>query len=173
MPSRFDSRDLVLGLLIGLLLGSLVGTSALSGVGTADSDDELDSTPPWSLSSSSGLCLDDPRSNAGWTHVMANGETWAVTLNATIVHPRGTEVTTDVSLRPDDTYEISFETADRTETKSDGEPGCRAVTTVELGAALSAPRFVVTVNGETVHSVEQEETVGRLYQLPNPINATG
>lgn len=170
MSKRTVVGALLLGLTVGILIGSVVGNPLTTGVQPPTSN----SAPPTTYSSSGPSCYDGPEENTGWLHVVANGETWATTLDATIVHPRGTEVDLNVSQRPAGTYEIAFTTGEATSaSKAVGSPeNCRLATTLNVGTALPRPDFVITVNGRTIRSVTQEETVANLYPLPNPINAT-
>lgn len=160
---------LLLGLIIGIVIGSVVGLPFTTGAQPSPSD----SATPASYSYSTS-CYDGPEENTGWLHIVASGETWTTTLNATIVHPRGTEVDLTVSQRSTDTYEIAFT---KVEVPSpSGKPAdpenCQLATTFTVATGLLEPDLVVTVNGRTIQSVTQEETVANLYQLPNPINAT-
>ncbi|WP_254761687.1 hypothetical protein [Natrinema marinum] len=158
------SRPLLLGLVVGLLIGGVVGGIVMS----SDASAPDASDPPTSYTSVGPSCYDGPRANDGWLHVVANGEAWTTTLNATVVHPRGTEVDVDVVRRSTDTYEIALRTTETDRGKSLAE-GCRAESRLTVATALSAPDFVVTVDGRTVRTVEQDETVPTLYPLPNPI----
>lgn len=164
-----DSKTFLLGLVVGLLVGVSVG-----GAFTADAPEPAPNggQPPWSYSSGGPSCFDGPRNDIGWLHVMANGRTWAATMDATVVHPAGTEVEVNVSRRPPGSYEIAFETVESTPEKAPSEEGCQLATNVNVATALEEPRFSVTVNGRAIRSVDQEETVANLYGLPNPINAT-
>jgi hypothetical protein len=102
---------------------------------------------------------------------MANGETYAVTLNARVVHPPGTALATNVSFRPSGTYEVAIRTTpDERAEKADRD--CRRRTDLSVGTPLEYPEFVVTLNGRELLSVNQEETDANLYPLENPLNAS-
>lgn len=156
-------------LLFGLLIGVVAGSILTAGSHTQAADD---SSPPTSYSSSGSTCYDGPRDHAGWLHVVATGETWTTTLNATVVHPRGTEVDVDVFRRSTGTYEIAIRTSNTTQEKPLPED-CQAATTVNVATALAEPSVSVTVDGRTVRTVDQDETGAILYPLPNPIEADG
>ena len=162
-----ETSSLLYVLAAGLLIGFVAGI-VVSGANSAPLDD---STLPTSVSSGGPSCYDGPRENVGWLHVIASGERWTTTLNATVVHPRGTDVTVNVSQRQPGDYEIALETVQSNSLKFENE-SCRAATTVNVATDLPDPDFVVTMNGRPVREVDQEETTANLYPLPNPINAT-
>jgi hypothetical protein len=87
----------VLGALVGPGLGSLRDASLSSENGESDPD-----ASPTSIPSGGSGRYDEAglNENSGWVHVMANGETYAVTLDASVVHPPGTALATNVSFRP-------------------------------------------------------------------------
>ena len=159
---------LLYGVVIGLIIG-LVG-----GMMIADTNDTgLDnSTLPTATSSGGPSCYDGPRDHVGWLHVIASGDRWTTTLNATVVHPPGTEVRANVSQRPTGNYEIALETIDSSSAQPLENESCQAATTINVATGLPDPDFVLTMNGRTVREVNQEETSANLYPLPNPINAT-
>lgn len=163
-------RALLLGLLIGVLVGSAMSgpLAASTHSPSPDPDD-----PPTSVSMAGPSCYDGSREAVGWLHVVANGETWAVTMNATVVHPAGTEIDVTVSRRPTGDYEIALDTVGTARDRSPADGECRASTTLDVATALSRPSFLVTVDGRTIRSVEQDETVANLYPLANPVDATG
>lgn len=164
-----NRSSLLYGVVIGLIIG-LVG-----GVMIADTNDTgLDnSTLPTATSSGGPACYDGPKEHVGWLHVIASGDRWTTTLNATVIHPRGTEVRANVSQRSTGNYEIALETVNSTSEKPLVNESCQAATTINVATSLPEPDFVVTMNGRTVREVDQEETTANLYPLPNPINATG
>lgn len=159
--------SLLYGVCIGLLIG-FVGGIMIADANTSGLDN---STLPTSWSSAS-TCYDGPKENTGWVHVMANGERWSATLNATVVHPYGTAVEVNVSQRPTGGYEIALETVGMAREKPLPDADCQKATKLNVATALPEPDFVVTMNGRTVRSVDQDETIANLYPLPNPINAT-
>ncbi|MFB6179676.1 MAG: hypothetical protein ABEI77_08135 [Halorientalis sp.] len=160
---------LLYGLVVGLVIGA-VGGATFAGPNQVHLDN---STLPTSVSSASSTCYDGPRKNAGWVHVVAGGRRWTTTLNATVVHPQGTDVRVNVSQRPTGTYEIALETVPHTSEKPLQNESCQAATTLNVATALPKPHFVVTMNGRVIREVDQDETTANLYPLPNPINATG
>ena len=163
----------VAALVVGFAVGA-IGSDVVSG--PADSGPDP-ASPPLSLSWASVSC-GERTPHAGWVHEVAVGKSFAVTLNGTVVHEPGRTVTANVSRITSRTYRIDLRTvpADRsTETKGRGTTtGDCTATKVDLGTSLPTDfeRFHVTVNGRTILSVENEDTVGELYRLPNPINAT-
>lgn len=174
MDSRAPTALLV-GVLAGALLvatlaGLPLGEAAL-GFPDSSGSSTPDPSPGFSLSKASG-CYDGPRENAGWVHVVASGRTYAVTLNATVVHDAGT-VDADVVRRPTGEYEIALTTTAATERrKGYSREGCLVATELGLGTGLPYPEFVVTLDGREILSVDQEETVANLYPLSEPVNAT-
>lgn len=77
-------------------------------------------------------------------------------------------------------YRIALETvadgreASKATANDSRREGCRVATHVRLGTGLPTDyrQFDVTVNGRLLLTVENEDTTGDLYQLPNPVNAT-
>lgn len=169
MPATPPDRRFLVGLLAGLIVGIVVGLFAAS---APASPAAADGPPPTVTSSAGPSCADGARNVTGWTHVMANGQTWAVTLNATVVHPPGTTVAVNVSRGPTGTYDVAFETVAATGDRPAIGEDCRLETTVNAATSLQEPEFEVTVDGRRVRAVDQDETVANLYPLPNPLNAT-
>lgn len=163
------SRFLLVGVVIGLLVGGPVG--AILAPGSIVSSSPPDSTPTATYSSSSG-CYDGPQENNGWLYVAASGESWTVSLNATVVHPRGTEIDLNISQRPTGTYEIALITNDTATDEPYSGKDCLVGTTVDIATGLSKPDFVVSLDGRIVRSVSQDGTVANLYPVPGPLNAT-
>ncbi|MFC4450334.1 hypothetical protein [Halorussus aquaticus] len=163
---------------LGLVAGAIGWAGFGAPVGTADSGPDAES-PGYSLSTSGPDCL-DVRPHGGWVHEVAVGESFAVTLNATVVHDPGRTVSANVSRTTPGTYRIALETvADGREVSKAAandsrREGCRVATHVRLGTGLPTDyrQFDVTVNGHLLLTVENEDTTGDLYQLPNPVNAT-
>ncbi|WP_137287603.1 hypothetical protein [Halorussus salinisoli] len=162
----------------GLVVGAIGWAGFGSPVGQADPGPDPES-PPFSVSESGGTCL-ETRAHAGWAHEVAVGHSFAVTLNATVVQDRGQTVSANVSRTAPETYRIDLETApDETETSDEGKrksapEDCRVATDVRLATSLPTEyqEFEVAVNGRTLRTIENRDTTGNLYQLPNPINAT-
>lgn len=157
-----------------LAVGALVGAAAAGGAFTPSPGADVNERgPPTSVAKGGPDCYDGANDDGGRTHVVANGRTWAVTLNATVAHPTGTEGAVNVSLQPTGRYEIALTTVDAAGGRKSPGSGCRAETTVNVATALQRPAFDVTVDGRTARSVDQDETVATLYPLPDPVNATG
>lgn len=163
---------------LGLVVGGVGGIGYGGAFTPTDAGPDPES-PPYSLSTSGGTCL-EPRPHAGWVHEVAVGDSFAVTLNATVVHDRGRTVAANVSRVMPGAYRIDLRTVtdDRglaNESREKSPPAdCRVATDLRLGASLPTDyrQFEVTVNGRTILAVENEDTTADLYQLPNPINAT-
>jgi hypothetical protein len=160
---------LVVGLLLGLALGPVI-PFPFSGNASPGGQETPDPNPGYTVGKGTG-CYDGPRENAGWVHVVANGETYAVTLNVTVVHDAG-DVETDVFRRPTGEYELALTTTGSPNDRKGGGTACRAATSLDLATGLPYPEFVVTLDGRQVLTVEQDETVANLYPLPEPLNAT-
>jgi hypothetical protein len=158
---------LLIGAVIGLVVGGPVGAVLAPNSAVSSSD----STPSTTYSSSSG-CFDGPQESDGWLYVAANGEAWTVSLNATVVHPRGAKIDLNVSQRPTGVYEIELITNDTATDEPYSNEDCRVATTVDIATSLPKPDFVVSLNGRIVRSVNQDETVANLYPIPNPLNVT-
>ncbi|UPW00088.1 hypothetical protein M0R88_16430 [Halorussus gelatinilyticus] len=169
---------------VAFVVGTVVGAVGWVGfgapLGQADSDPGPDpESPPVSVGKSGGGCL-DTRANAGWVHEVAVGHSFAVTLNATVVHERGQTVDATVTQVTPGAYRIDLRTVaeePRTsdERKSESPPeGCRVATDLRLSASLPTDyrSFEVTIDGRTLLTAENEDTTADLYRLPNPINAT-
>jgi len=169
------ARVLSIGLafLAGLLAGAVLITAVpgLAGGPTQTGPDP--SNPPFTTASGGPSCFDGTVApGAGWVHEVAVGESYAVTLNASVVHDAGTEVEADVVPRADDSYELAL----RTRPVTPERPiRCERVhTTFEMAVSLptSYRELVVTMNGRELVRATREDTTGDLYRLPNPLNAT-
>jgi hypothetical protein len=168
MPEMRTSRLLLAGVIVGLVVGGPAGAVLAPGPLTSPSPDNQ---PSGTYSASSG-CYDGGQENNGWLYVAANGKTWAVSLNATILHPRDTEIEFNISQQPTDTYEIALTTNETATEQSRSSDDCRMATTVNIATGLAEPVFDISVNGRIVRSIDQDETAANLYYLPNPLNAT-
>jgi hypothetical protein len=129
--------------------------------------------PPYSTYSGGPSCFDgEVNSNAGWVHEIAVGDSYAVDLNATIVHDAGTVVRADVIPRSANGYELALRTASAT---ADRPYNCDRVRTT-FGMAVSLPtsyeELIVTMNDRELVRATREDTTGDLYPLPNPLNVT-
>jgi hypothetical protein len=167
--------------LAGVLAGAVVvsvfpGVLGLGGsVGPTDTGPDPEN-PPFSTQAGTG-CYDGPgdySQNAGWVHEVAAGTSYAVTLNATVLHPAGTSVEGDVVRRRPGEYELAIRTVTSTDAP---DRGCELLDT-SFGMGVSLPTdyesFVVTIDGESIRRVENgATTTAELYPLPNPVNATG
>lgn len=180
MSQRSTLALLVLAFLLGAVVGPAIGPLVPGDAG-ADRGPAPES-PPYSLSYGGSQCLADAvRPNGGWVHEMAAGYSYAITVNATIPHGRGETVAANVSRTAPGAYEIALGADDGGANASKTpSAGCRVGTTVDLAASLPTEydRVDVTVDGRTVLTVENEDTVADLYRLPNPVgaeraNATG
>ncbi|WP_265110028.1 hypothetical protein [Halosolutus halophilus] len=159
--------------LAGVLAGAVIlaGSSGLAErPGESAPDPE---NPPTSISSAGPSCYNGSATpNAGWVHEVAAGRSYAVTLNATVVHDAGTEVTAEVIPRANGEYELAFRTVEHTAEKSlDCE---RFRTRFEMGVSLPIDyeRVVVTVNDRVLVDATRDDTTADLYPLPSPVNAT-
>ena len=170
------NRALLHGLVLGLLIGALIGIGFTSGsIPLTSSGDESDRDPGLTYSRAGPSCFDGPNDNDGWLFVIANGRSWLVNANLTIVHPPGTEVAVDLTEHPTGVWEIGFKMVPTTEQqqKPYSEADCQPATTVDLSTGLPEPNFEISLNGRTIRRVNQDETVGNLYPLPRVVNATG
>ena len=165
---------------VAFVLGLALGGFGFCGALAPDERGPDPESPAYSVSSSGVNCL-DVRPHSGWVHEVASGRSFAVTLNATVVHERGRTVSTNVSRVSPGSYRIALRTVPGEADASSGEhrkksppAGCRVATGLRLGVGLPTDyrEFEVTVNGRTLLTVENEDTVADLYQLPNPVNAT-
>ena len=167
---------------VGIAVGAVGWAGFGAPLGQADAGSNLGpdpESPPVSVGTSGSGCL-DTRANAGWVHEVAVGHSFAVTLNATVVHERGRTVDATVTQVTPGAYRIDRRTvaeetrtsdADRTKSPPDG---CRVGTDLQVSAGLPTDyrSFEVTIDGRTLLTVENEDTAADRYQLPNPINAT-
>lgn len=170
------SRAVAVAFALGLIVGAVGGVSFTGESSPSDPGPDPES-PPYSLSTSSG-CL-NVRPHAGWVHEVAAGDSFAVTLNATVVHERSRTVVANVSRLAPGSYRIDLRTVADDRDSPNGiqkspPDDCQVATDLTLGASLPTDyqEFEVTVDGRTILTVENEATTGELYQLPNPINAT-
>lgn len=177
-----EKRVLAVAVAVAFLLGVFVG--AVGGVETDFLGESRDSSafesPGLSLTKSFESC-DDLDSDSGWVHDVAVGESFAVTLEATVVHDSNHTVTANVGRESRGIYHVDLRTvsgdgtAPRTKADAAEEPagGCTA-THLTLGTSLPTDysEFAVTMNGRTVRTVEYDGTTADLHRLPNPINAT-
>ena len=163
---------------LGFVVGAVGGIGLGGELGSTDSGPNPDA-PPYSVSKSGGNCL-DVRPHSGWVHEVAVGDSFAVTLNATVVHARGQTVSANVSRLTTGVYRIDLRTvSEETRTSDNGRTksppaDCRVATDLRLATSLPTDyrQFEVTLDGQTVLTVENEDTAPDLYQLPNPMNAT-
>lgn len=157
------------GVLAGaVLLGSVPGLQG----GPAESGPDPEN-PPYTTASGGPSCFEgDVNPGAGWVHEVAVGSSYAVTLNASVVHEAGTEVEAEVLPRPGDTYELALGTS---ATTAERPQSCdRVRTSLEMAVSLptSYRQLVVTMNGRDLLRATRDDTTGDLYRLPNPVNAT-
>jgi hypothetical protein len=169
-------RAVAVAFAVGLVVGAVGGVGYAGGPAPTDAGPDPES-PGYSVSKSTG-CL-DVRPHAGWVHEVAVGDSFAVTLNATVVHERGQTVGANVSRVAPGSYRIDLrtvpETEETTESRAKTPPeDCPVATDLRLGTSLPTDyrEFTVSVDGRTLLTVENEGTVGELFQLPNPVNAT-
>lgn len=178
-----EKRTFAVVLVVAFLLGVFVGF--VGGIGTSyfssSDDSSAFESPGLSLTKSVGAC-DEIDSNSGWVHEVAVGESFAVTLDATVVHDSNRTVTANVSRETQQLYRIDLQTVSNEEptdarkkatTTQESVERC-AATHLTLGTSLPTDysEFVVTMNGRTLQTVEYDGTTADLYRLPNPINAT-
>ena len=170
-------------LVVAFILGAAVGGALTSGVlaperPPTDSAPDLDS-PGLTWSSGGPECASgNVTPNAGWVHDVAVGESFAVTLNATVVHDRNRKVEPSISRIGSRAYRIDLRTVpvgNQSTKERKLLARCRFAET-DIGLATSLPtdysRFEVAVNGRTIRTVEYDGTTADLHRLPNPINAT-
>jgi len=159
--------------LAGVLAGAVLVTAVPGLAGGPVETGPDPENPPYTTSSGGPSCFDgEVTPNAGWVHEVAVGDSYAVTLNATVVHEAGTEVRAAVVPRSNDEYELALRTVSRTPERSfDCD---RVRTTFAMSASLppSYQRLVVTMNGRELVRATRDDTSGDLYSLPNPLNAT-
>ena len=175
-------KRLVPAVALAFVLGVLVGgVGGIGGFGALDSDlldtDSTDQSAsdaiPLVWGTGGPNCFDAPTPNAGWVHEVAAGESYAVTLNATVVHERGERVKPNVTEWADGQYRLDLRTVPD-DGRAKTPENCRAASSLTIGISLPTDyeRFEIAVNGRTLRTIEREDTMADLYQLPNPINAT-
>ncbi|WP_311170356.1 hypothetical protein [Halobellus ordinarius] len=160
--------------LAGVLAGAVLVAAVPGLLGGPVESGPDPQNPPYTTASGGPSCFDgDVTPNAGWVHEVAVGDSYAVTLNATVVHEPGTEIRADVIPRSGNGYELALRTESVTPDRSFE---CERVHT-EFSIAASLPtsyqRLIVTMNGRELVGATREDTTGDLYPLPNPLNATG
>ncbi|MFC6938778.1 hypothetical protein ACFQE8_02230 [Salinirubellus sp. GCM10025818] len=170
------SRLLSIGMafLAGVLAGAVLLTAApgLAG-GPAEMAPDPDN-PPTSTTSAGPSCYDGQvNPNAGWVHEVAVGNSYAVTLNATVVHDAGTELDAHVVPRSGNGYELALRTVEHTPERTLDCERVRTRFTMGVSLPTSYERLVVTMDGRELVSATREDTTADLYPLPNPIDATG
>lgn len=148
-------KKLVPALVVAFTLGLVVGRFGYGGALPSTESGPDPESPPYSLSTSGGDCL-EPRSHARWVHEVAVGDSFAVSLNATVVHGRNRTVTTNVSRVAPGTYRIDLRTVlAGTEATSDemrevsSSEDCVLATDLRLGASPPTDyrQLEVAVNG--------------------------
>lgn len=95
-----------------------------------------------------------------------------MTLNATVANPAGTDIEANVPLRETGVHELALRAVPAEGTPNGDAVGCTALTDRGVATGLEYPRFVVTMDGREVLSVDQGETTANRYPLPTPLNAT-
>ncbi|UPV74044.1 hypothetical protein M0R89_16080 [Halorussus limi] len=172
----------LLAVATAFVLGTVVGSAGGLGLRVGGDTDTSDfESPGFSLSKATGSC-DGIDSDSGWVHDVAVGESFAVTLEATVVHDRNRTVTANVTHVAPGNYVVDLRTvpsdrADARRKKANASagsvPDC-ASTRLSLGTSLPTDyeQFTVAMNGRTIRTVEYDGTVADLHRLPNPINAT-
>ncbi len=173
-PGTSRVLSIAMAFLAGVLAGAVLLTAAPGLAGGPSEMGPDPENPPTSTYSGGPSCYDgEVNPNAGWVHEVAAGTSYAVTLNATVVHDAGTEVRASVDRRDGNEYELALRTVPITPERS---LDCELVrTTFGMGVSLptSYERFVVTANGRELVSARRTDTTADLYPLPNPVNATG
>ena len=173
-PTTARLLSVGMAFLAGVLVGGVLLTAFPLG-GPVDTGPDPDNVPATVSMAGPGCVGDtvDVNPNGGWVHEVAAGTSYAVTLNATVVHDAGTEL--DVGVRrvgDTDTYAVRIDAVD-----GEAPPGdCdRVRTRLEVGASLptSYERLEVRADGELLVDAARDDTTADLYPLPNPINVTG
>lgn len=175
-------KRLVPAVALAFVLGVLVGgVGGVGGVGVFDSgildndssDESASDAIPLVWGTGGPGCFDAPTPNAGWVHEVAAGESYAVTLNATVVHERGERVEPNATEWADGRYRLDLRTVPD-DGRAKTPENCRAASSLRIGMSLPTDyeRLEIAVNGRTLRTIERENTVADLYQLPNPIDAT-
>lgn len=173
-PDTSRLLSIALAFLAGVLAGSVLLTAVPGLVGGPAERGPDPDDPPFSTSSAGPSCHDGQANpNAGWVHEVATGADYTVTMNATLVHDAGTEVTFDVVPRPGDEYELALRTVEGTPDESLDCEVVRTRFTAGISLPTSYERLVVTANGRELVRATREDTTADLYPLPNPVNATG
>lgn len=172
---------LALAFAVGVAVGTAgVGFGTLSDADTATDAPRDFESPGFSLAKSLGSC-GDGHAHGGWIHDVAVGETFALTLNATVVHEWNESVTANVTRTSPGVFRIDLRTgpgnrvAERAREKNvtRSPPDC-ASTTLDLATNLPTDyrRFTVSLDGRDLRTVENDGTGASLTQLPNLIDAT-
>lgn len=171
-PSR--PITIVLAFAAGILVTAVVLTAVpglAGGPGTLSPDPD---NPPTSVTTVGPSCDDGTViPDAGWVHELGVGDARVLTLNATVVHDPGTEVTARAFRFGEAKYDISVGTRSA---EGETEFSCDQVRTrLEMAVTLPAryDRFVVNEGGETLLEVDRDDTTASLSPLPNPVNASG
>lgn len=159
--------------LAGVLVGAVLVTGVPGLLGEPAETGPDPQNPPYTTSSGGPSCFDGHVTpNGGWVHEVAVGDSYAVTLNATIVHNAGTEVRADVVPRSGNGYELALGTASVTPNRSVECERVRTKFSMAASLPTSYQRLLVTMNGRELVRVTRDDTTGDLYPLPNPLNAT-
>ncbi len=171
-----DRSPLLLAFAAGILVGAVAIAAFQPPVQSGPVQPGPDSeSPPFTIAMGGPNCLDSRHgSGGGWVHEVAAGTSYAVTLNATVVHDRGEAVAANVSRTAPGGYAIDLRTVPATDDAKSPSGDCRVATRVELGASLPTDyrEFRVTANGRTLLTVERDDTTADLYRLPHPVNAS-
>ena len=160
--------------LAGVLAGAVLVTAVPGLLGGPAETGPDPRNPPYTTTSGGPTCFDgDVNPNTGWVHEVAVGDSYAVTLNATVVHDAGTAVRGEVVPRGENGYELALRTESVTPDRSFDCERVRTTFTMAASLPTSYERLVVTVNGRELVGATRDDTTADLYPLPDPLNATG
>lgn len=183
-----DKKSIAALTLVGLavITGVVVATSG-SGWGGQSAPSQLSETQGettravdevgLAVAESGRTCLDETvASRSGWVHLSGSGEDAAVSFDLTAVSDTDVRLSNHGSgdyvlhITTDESASATTHSA-----KSD-DAGCESVVRLEgSGLVPNVETLRVTVNGETIHTIENRDSFAELRELPEPIasgNAT-
>ena len=157
----------------------LVGIAALSGcLITArqepTSESESITTGLGAIGRSESRCLAPSEDvYSGWVHTVAHGETYDFTFDVRVAHREGGRVNIDLTERLSGDHVLEFTTDDSSGDDVSDDTDCVSGSRIEGSGRLPLDfeTLRVTLNGETLQTLEQSGGFGMMRPLPDPIHS--
>lgn len=152
-----------------LLSSTVAGVPVISGCqsGVFSSENASnDETIRHSVTKHQSVPVSDTDSS-GWIHVVATDETYTITYD--LIFCTSGEIDVEWESESENMYSLFFEKSD------DNVSDCETGTRIRGGGSVRQDfeRLQVIVNGETIESIEHEESLPSLYSFPTPVETSG